>query len=485
MPGASDIVTRFAPSPTGALHLGNARTALFNALVARAAGGRFILRVEDTDAQRSDATHERALLEDLRWLGLEWDEGPDVGGPNGPYRQSERASQHAAAMRTLRESGLAYPCFCSAETLQLQRKLQLSAGRPPRYAGTCARLPAEDAERRLAAGEPAALRFRVPPGRSLEFTDLVHGAQRFASEDIGDFLVGRADGSAAFFLSNALDDAAMGVTLVLRGDDHLANTPRQLLLLEALGLRTPRYGHLPLVLAPGGAPLSKRAGADSLRELRTAGYLPGALLNYLARLGHSGLDEGWYPYAELAARFRLERIGHSAAHFDPEQLRHWQRLAVTHAGEGELLGWLGERLAPVPAESRPGFLQAVRGNLLFPDEAGPFVRMVVDRDAPASEDATAAIAKAGSEFFDAALRTWQPTTSFRDWTRELAAASGRRGAELYRPLRAALTGELHGPELAPLVALMDRSLVRARLEHAAELAQGEARERAAHDRSSA
>jgi glutamyl-tRNA synthetase len=478
MPGAPDIVTRFAPSPTGALHLGNARTALFNALVARAAGGRFILRVEDTDAQRSEAAHERALLEDLRWLGLEWDEGPDVGGAHGPYRQSERTAQHTAAMHRLREAGLAYPCFCSAETLQLQRKLQLSAGRPPRYAGTCARVPAEEAQRRIAAGEPAALRFRVPAGRVLEYLDLVHGPQRVASEDIGDFLVGRADGSAAFFLSNALDDSAMGVTLVLRGDDHLANTPRQLLLLEALGLPAPRYGHLPLVLAPGGAPLSKRAGADSLRQLRAAGYLPGALRNYLARLGHSGLDEGWYSYAELAGRFRLERIGHSAAHFDADQLRHWQRLAVTHAGEDELFDWLGVRLEPVPVASRPEFLRAVRGNLLFPDDVDALVRMVVEPDPPASDEARLAIATAGSEFFDAALRAWQSTESFRDWTRALAAASGRRGAELYRPLRAALTGELHGPELAPLVALMGRPLVQGRLERAAALAGRGTRERA-------
>ncbi len=298
--------------------------------------------------------HERALLEDLHWLGLQWDEGPDVGGAHGPYRQSERAAQHAAAMRTLREAGLAYPCFCSAETLQLQRKLQLSASRPPRYAGTCARLSADEAQRRIEAGEPAALRFRVPAGRVLEFTDLVHGPQRVASEDIGDFLIGRADGSAAFFLSNALDDSAMGVTLVLRGDDHLANTPRQLLLLEALGLPAPRYGHLPLVLAPGGAPLSKRAGADSLRQLRAAGYLPGALLNYLARLGHSGLDEAWYSFADLADRFRIERIGHSAAHFDSEQLRHWQRVAVTNASEAELhgLAWRAARADPRRGQDR-------------------------------------------------------------------------------------------------------------------------------------
>ena len=230
-------VTRFAPSPTGYLHLGNARTALYNYLAARSGGGRFVLRVEDTDAGRSEERLLEQLLADLRWLGLEWDEGPDVGGAHGPYRQSDRAEVYSAAVATLARQGNVYPCFCSQEELQLSRRAQLAAGRPPRYAGTCARLPVEEAKRRIAGGEMPATRFRVPAGRVVEFADLIHGPQRFASDDIGDFVVSRADGSAAFFLGNAVDDAAMGVTLVLRGDDHLANTPRQILILEALGSR--------------------------------------------------------------------------------------------------------------------------------------------------------------------------------------------------------------------------------------------------------
>jgi glutamyl-tRNA synthetase len=364
---AAPYVTRFAPSPTGALHLGNARTAFFNDLAARASGGRLVLRIEDTDAERSEEALLVKLLEDLRWLGLEWAEGPDVGGTHGPYRQSERGPHYAQAVATLEAQDRVYPCFCSPEELKLSRKAQLAAGRPPRYAGTCAALPAAEVARRIESGARPALRFRVPAGRVIEFDDLIHGPQRFASDDIGDFVIRRADGSVAFFLGNAVDDAAMGITLVLRGDDHLANTPRQIMLLEALAMPVPRYGHLPLLLGPSGAPLSKREGAASLGDLRAQGYLPGALRNYLVRLGHACPAEGWLETGEMAQHFDLGRSSRSAAHFDEAQLRHWQREAVTHAGEAEMLEWLAGRLGRLGDDARrAAFVAAVRGNLLFP-----------------------------------------------------------------------------------------------------------------------
>jgi glutamyl-tRNA synthetase len=465
-------VTRFAPSPTGHLHLGNARTAMFSYLAARGGDGRFVLRIEDTDAARDQPALIERVLGDLRWLGLDWDEGPDRGGPHAPYLQSERGAVYEAAIATLRATGRVYPCFCTPEELSLARRAQLAAGRPPRYAGTCAALCDAEVHRRRGEGRTSALRFRVPLGRTISFEDRIHGPQRFVSDDIGDFVVARADGSASFFLSNAVDDARMQVNLVLRGDDHLANTPRQLLLLEALELAAPAYGHLPLLLAPsGGAPLSKRDGVGGLRELREQGYLSAAIANYLLRLGHAGVPGHWLDPAEMPRHFRLAAVSRSAAHYDETQLRHWQREAVRHASVGELMDWLGSRLAPLGNDARRDrFVSAVRGNLLFPADADALIGVVSPGEIEPGEQAAATLADAGPEFFAQAAGSLAAGSDFAAWTRAIAGASGRRGAALYSPLRAALTGSTHGPELAPLVELMGPALVAARLRAAARRA---------------
>jgi len=473
---AGPHITRFAPSPTGSLHLGNARTALFSFLAARASdGGRFVLRIEDTDAERSRDELLDRQLEELRWLGIEWDEGPDVGGPHGPYRQSQRADFYASALDRLARDGLTYPCFCTPEELQFSRKAQLAAGRPPRYARTCANLGAAEIERRRATGLKPAIRFRVPDKRAVEFDDLIHGPQRFLSDDIGDFVIQRADGSVAFFLGNALDDSAMGITLVLRGDDHLANTPRQLLLLEALGMRLPAYGHLPLVLAPTGSPLSKREGAASLTDLREQGYLPGALRNYLVRLGHACDRDGWLTLPETIADFDIRRTSRSAARFDEAQLRHWQREAVIHASDQELDQWLGSHLDALgPGADHRAFVAAVRGNVLLPGDVDGLVTMVTQPSVPVTADAKAQIAEAGPDYFDSASRLFGDFHGdFKGWTRAIAETTGRKGAKLFMPLRSALTGDTHGPELAPLVSLMGPERALARLEQARRLAAGQ------------
>ena len=288
----SRITTRFAPSPTGELHLGNARTALFSWLFARHHGGRFVLRIEDTDTERSKEAFTTALMEDLAgWVSMGCGPGR-VQQPGEEYRQSRRGAIYARHSATLDARGLTYPCYCTPLELDLSRKAQLAAGRPPRYAGTCRELSPEARVRKSAQGISPTTRFRVPTGRRVEFDDMVHGAQSFATDDIGDFILRRADGSAAFFFSNAIDDAEMGITHVLRGEDHLTNTPRQLLVLEALGLRAPTYGHLSLLVGADGSPLSKRHGATSVREFRERGYLPAALANHLFRLGHSSGENG-------------------------------------------------------------------------------------------------------------------------------------------------------------------------------------------------
>jgi glutamyl-tRNA synthetase len=306
----------------------------------------------------------------------------------------------------------------------------------------------------------------------IAFEDLVHGPQRFDTRDIGDFVVSRADGSAAFFLGNAVDDAEMGVTLVLRGDDHLANTPRQLLILEALGLPVPRYAHLPLVLGPNGVPLSKREGAASLHDLRARGFLPGAITNYLVRLGHACPGDGWLADEAMAAHFDLSRTSRSAARFDEAQLRHWQREAVSHASVEGLVGWLGSRLDALGSvERKAEFVAAARGNVLFPSDAEAIVASVCAEELGFESEAAASIEEAGAGFFRTAVEQWTPAAGdFKTWTRATGGATGRKGAALYQPLRAALTGATHGPELAPLVALMGGERVAKRLAAAASLA---------------
>jgi nondiscriminating glutamyl-tRNA synthetase len=463
--------TRFAPSPTGEIHVGNARTALFSALLAARDGGIFILRIEDTDANRSLRSHEDEMRADLAWLGLVWQEGPDLGGPKGPYRQSERSQLYEEKLRQLAAHDKVYPCFCTALELEVSRKAQLAAGKPPRYAGTCARLSVSDIEARIARGLKPAIRFRVPETGDTTFMDLVRGRQVFAHRDIGDFIIQRADGSPAFFFSNAVDDALMGVTHVLRGEDHLANTPRQLLLLEALGLNAPQYAHLSLIVGQGGAPLSKREGGGSLRELRAEGVLPEALLNYLARLGHSYADNGFADFATLAGGFDLAHLGHSPAHFDHTQLDHWQGEAVRHADGVRLWQWMvsadPELERQVPAGRRDAFVEAVRGNVSRPKQGAEWAAVTYGDLPGLRADADGAIRAAGAGFFDAALgvlRQAQP--EFKPFAKAVSTATGLSGKPLYQPLRAALTGRLDGPEMERLWKLMDPKLIEARFDRA-------------------
>lgn len=465
------LVTRFAPSPTGLLHLGNARTALLNHLAARSAGGRMILRVEDTDEARSHEDFMHGLLEDLRWLGVQWDEGPDVGGPHQHYRQQQRRAIYAEWLAKLDAAGLTYPCFCTSTELSIARKVQLAAGKPPRYAGTCRRLSEQERAERLARGVPAALRFRVPEGQTVSFTDVVHGEQRFATDDIGDFIIRRTDGSTAFFFSNAIDDALMGVNLVLRGDDHLTNTPRQMLILQALGLPIPRYAHVALLLGMDGAPLSKRHGALSLQDLRDRGYLPGAIRNHLVRLGHSCVTDGWLDDAAMIAEFDLSRLGKAAAKFDDAQLKHWQKEAVARLSDEEFQAWVAAQLpTDLTSEQRATFCSAIRHNVEFPNDAKVWIEVVFGNLPAVAPEAQEAIRQAGAAFFTTALEVFGRLSDFKQAAREIGQLAARKGPALYMPLRASLTGATHGPELAPLLTLISPAEVRARLERARELA---------------
>jgi nondiscriminating glutamyl-tRNA synthetase len=459
------ITTRFAPSPTGELHLGNARTALFSWLFARHHGGKFVLRIEDTDTERSKEFYTRQLMEDLQWMGLPWDAGPDSGGPAGEYHQSRRGPVYARHSATLDARNLTYPCYCTPLELELSRKSQLAAGRPPRYAGTCRELAAEARVRKSATGISPTTRFRVPTGKFVEFDDMVHGAQRFATDDIGDFILRRADGSAAFFFSNAIDDAEMGITHVLRGEDHLTNTPRQLLVLEALGLRAPTYGHLSLLVGADGSPLSKRHGATSVREFRERGYLPTALANHLFRLGHSSSENSVLPLDGMAKHFTVKHLGRAPARFEESQLNVWQREVAHHMPLEESERWLAaETPSDIEVERRRAFIAAIRHNVLLPADVARW-RDVVFGSAPALDgDDLERVRAAGFAFFRAAADAATEGASLETIVNAVKAATGAKGQALWKPLRLALTGLTEGPELAPLLRAMRSESVRDRLE---------------------
>jgi glutamyl-tRNA synthetase/nondiscriminating glutamyl-tRNA synthetase len=469
------VRVRFAPSPTGSLHVGNARTALFNWLLARGRGGTFILRIEDTDTARSTRASEASMMEDLRWLGLNWDEGPDAGGARGPYRQSERMDLYASYATRLLDAGHAYHCFCTTAQLEADRQEAMATGRAVQYPGTCRRLTREAATQRVAAGEKPAIRFRIPEHRDVVFTDLVRGDVRFQTDVIGDPIIVRADGMPAYNYAVVVDDALMEVTHVIRGEDHISNTPRQILLYEALGFTPPQFAHLSLVMGPDHTPLSKRHGATSVAEFRAKGYLPEALVNYLALIGWSpGHDEELLPIDELARRFTLEAVGHSAGVFDEEKLawanRHYLKIADPL------------RLARL---SVPYFQQA--GMSMSPNDAGlaflasamPMASASVDRvnqvparlavlfdfsparalgdpqirEELASPDARAVVAALAEELAGAARLDRE---LFRAAANRVKARTSQKGKGLFHPIRLALTGRAEGPELDLAVPAIDR-----------------------------
>ena len=337
------IRVRFAPSPTGYLHVGGARTALFNWLYARRHGGTFVLRIEDTDAERSSWEMVAGIVDGMRWLGLDWDEGPDIGGPHAPYFQSQRLDKYRAMAARLVENGHAYYCYCSPESLQEKRVAAEASGGGWMYDRTCCALSTEEIAERESRGLPRAIRFKVPEGTTT-FADLVHGPIEFPNASIEDFVVLRSDAQPTYHLSVVVDDIDMEITQVVRGDDHISNTPKQVLLYHAFEREPPAFAHVPLILGPDKKRLSKRHGATSVMEYHRLGYLPEAMVNFLALLGWSpGGDEEVFTRDELISRFALEGISGGNAVFNPEKLdwMNQQHIQRTPAGA------LGQRVRPV------------------------------------------------------------------------------------------------------------------------------------------
>jgi glutamyl-tRNA synthetase/nondiscriminating glutamyl-tRNA synthetase len=515
----SKVRVRFAPSPTGYVHVGNARTALFNWLFARHHGGAFVLRIEDTDAERSKPEYERQLMEDLRWFGLDWDEGPDTGGPFGPHRQSERSEIYSQYAEKLIAQGQAYYCFCSAEQLEAERQEELKAGRQPRYSGRCRKLSAEEISRRKMAGESAALRLKIVES-SFFWNDRVHGPTTISSEVIGDPVIVRSEGLPAYNYAVVIDDHLMEITHVIRGDDHISNTPRQLALYRALGWEPPEFAHLSTILGADRTRLSKRHGATSMESFREMGILPEALRNYLALLGWSPADGKTeiLSQEELVKQFSLDHITKSPAVFDTEKLysfnRHYikQRLNVEAdraINVGELDDEALARSTGIPVEYLPRLREVAETTAKAPRtvqialqawwefvEAG-YLPLKIDQKTMAwffnllkvlvpsvnrldqlverasvvfNYDARAAVSSEETRHMveDAGalevLKAFIPKVlaestltyeRFREITKTVQKETGKKGKDLYHPIRMAVTGAGSGPELEKLIPIYE------------------------------
>jgi len=481
------VRVRFAPSPTGYLHVGGARTALFNWLFARSHGGTFVLRIEDTDAERSSADMVDGILDGMRWLGLDWDEGPLVGGPLGPYFQSERIDRHRAAAARLVDNGRAYYCYCTTEELKGKREAAERAGGAWRYDRTCAGLTPDEIAANDRAGKPRAVRFRVPEGVT-RFDDLVHGPIEFDGAHIEDFVLLRSDGQPTYQLSVMSDDAEMRITHVIRGDDHISNTPKQILLYHALDAPVPAFAHVPLILGPDKKRLSKRHGATSVIEYARQGYMPEAMTNFLALLGWSpgATDQELFSRAGLVESFDLEGISGGNAVFNPEKLdwfnqQHIQRLAPDE---------VARRVQPALASAglwddalvgdRHAWFFAVL-ELLKPRvkklddivEVGRFFFVdVPEYDAAAVDkhlrpEGIAAHLRALDEAFGG-LATFD-SASTEAALRTVADATGVKAATLIHAVRVAVTGRTASPGLFEVLSLLGRERTRARLAAALQL----------------
>jgi glutamyl-tRNA synthetase len=471
---------RFAPSPTGYLHVGGARTALFNWLFARKAGGAFVLRIEDTDRERSSDEMTRAILDGLGWLGLDWDEGP--------VHQADGVAHHREAVRRLVERGAAYRCFCGPEELQARRAAAAGdvSDAAYRYDRRCAAIPAADAAERAAGDAPHTVRFRVPEGAT-EWDDAVHGPMRFRNQDIEDFVVLRTDGTPTYNLAVVSDDVDMRISHVIRGDDHLSNTPKQILLYRALEAPVPVFAHLPMILGPDGKRLSKRHGATAVGEYREQGVLPEALVNFLALLGwNPGDEQEVMTVPELVARFGLERINKKSAVFDTEKLwwMNGQHISLRPASEllplvAPLLIQAGLTSEPEIADRRDWFHDLV--DLLKPrarvlDGIVEQARQYLAPELDYEEEAVAKHWKDPAEVAERllavqaaldALPAWDPP-AVEAALRETAERTGVGFGKIVHPLRVALTGTAVSPGIDQVIAQMGRGLVRQRIEQALE-----------------
>jgi glutamyl-tRNA synthetase/nondiscriminating glutamyl-tRNA synthetase len=477
---AQSVRVRFAPSPTGFLHVGNARTALYNWLYARHNGGAFLLRIEDTDVDRSEVRHETQLMEDLLWLGIDWDEGPGVEGPHAPYRQSERLGIYREHTDRLLAAGKAYRCFCTTEQLEEERREAAAAHQAQVYSGRCRSLSDADSAARAAKGEPFAVRLRIPD-HPLRFHDIVRGTVEFPNETVSDPILVRSSGMPVYNYVVTLDDALMEITHVIRGDDHISNTPKQVAIYEAFGWKPPEFAHLSTILGSDRERLSKRHGATSVASFREMGILPEALVNYLALLGWGaqGGTRELFSREELVKEFRLERVTASPAIFDWEKL-HWLNRHYLKAADPERVAelawpyfvaagllpphdeaaaasgvdaWFGKLLALfLPSVSQ---LDELPAKAAFVFRFGPDAARANEENAPIL--ATEAARKVLAAFGARAAGHVEGVTpeQFKAWMNEIKGETGAKGKDLFHPVRIALTGFHSGPEFDKLIPVLE------------------------------
>lgn len=476
------VRVRYAPSPTGHLHIGGVRTALFNYFFARHYDGKFILRFEDTDLERNVPGADEEMLRGFRWLGIDWDEGPDVGGAYGPYRCTERLETYQMYLRQLAEAGSAYPCFCSEEELAADRDRQLAEGRIPHYSGRCRNLTLAEQQDKLAAGQTPSWRFAAPKGVQLRFHDLVRGEVEFQSDDIGDFVIVKSNGIPTYHFQVVVDDALMEITHVIRGEEHLSNTPRHLVIFQALNFPAPVFAHLPQVLDQSRKKLSKRdPHVKPVHWYREQGYLPAGLVNFLALLGWSpGGEEELMEVDEIIRLFDLERVNHSGAVFDVDKLQwmsgHYMKklpLAELLKMVKEQLGRAGQSLPPHGDDTWLGELVALyQEQMSSAHDFLDLARGFFEQDVAWSEEALMMLKEDGAS--EVVRRYLELSAADEAWTAEASKARfkqvqqelGIKGRGLFMSVRAAVTGEIHGRDLQQTIALLPKDWVLERLRKA-------------------
>ncbi len=470
------VRVRFAPSPTGYLHLGNARTALFNYIYARHNNGKLILRIEDTDKERSKKEYEEMLIDDLKWLGIEWDEGIDKGGEFAPYRQSERTEIYNQFIEKLKQSGHIYKCYCTPEELEEERKRALAEGRPPRYSGKCRNLSKEEQERLEKEGKSYVWRFRVPDGENIVFEDLIKGLVEINVNEFGDFVIVRSDGSPVYNFVVVIDDALMKITHVIRGEDHLSNTPKQILIYRALGFEVPKFAHLPIILGEDRSKLSKRHGAVSVRAFREEGYVSEAMFNGLALLGwHPKGDNEILSKEDIISEFDIEDIHNAPAVFDRAKLK-W--LNGVYIREKLDLEDLTKRAIPffekfgykADFEYYKKVMEIIRDSLEtlndIKDRAFPFFVENYEIEENGKEFIQSETGKTVLKLFYEKVKDREniDRKEFKKITKEIQKELKVKGKNLFMPIRVALTGKTSGVDMALLIEALGKNRVLKRLE---------------------